>query len=47
MKASWGKIPIGVIAILCAAAFAIVGLHRFSGRAYSQPTTPPLYVTGY
>src|SRR5208282_4513260 len=47
MKASWGKIPIGVIAILCAAAFAIVGLHRFSGRAYSQPTTPPLFVTDY
>ena len=41
-----GKIRIGVIAIFCAAALAIVGLHRSSGRAYSQPTRPPpLFVT--
>jgi sugar lactone lactonase YvrE len=45
MKASWGKVRIGVVAIFCAVALAIVGLHRFSGRAYSQPPTPPLFVT--
>ena len=47
MKASWGKARIGVIAIFCAVALAIVGLHRFSGRAYSQslPPIPTLFVT--
>ncbi|MFZ0245889.1 NHL repeat-containing protein [Candidatus Binatus sp.] len=40
-----GKIRLGVIAIFCAVALAIVGLHRSSGRAYSQPPTPPLFVT--
>src|SRR5208283_5702671 len=40
-----GKAPIGVIAILGAAALAIVGLNRFSGRAYSADPTPSLFVT--
>jgi len=40
-----GKVRIGIVAILCAAAFAIAGLHRFSGRAYSQPPGPTLLVT--
>ncbi|MGA7618493.1 NHL repeat-containing protein [Candidatus Binatus sp.] len=46
MKASWGKARIGAIAIFCAVALAMVGLHRFSGRAYSQslPPIPPLFV---
>jgi len=35
-----GKARIGVIAILGAAALAIVGLHRSSGRAYSATSTP-------
>ena len=43
MKASWGKARIGAIAIFCAVALAMVGLHRFSGRAYSQ-SPPPLFV---
>ncbi len=45
MKASWGKVRIGVIAIFCALALAIVGLHRSSGRAYSADPTPTLFVT--
>ena len=45
MKASWGKIRLGVIAIFCAVALAIVGLHRTSGRAYSATPTPTLFVT--
>ncbi len=45
MKASWGKIQIGVIAIIGAAAFAIAGLHRFSSRAYSADPTPTILVT--
>jgi hypothetical protein len=40
-----GKVRIGVIAIFCAVALAIVGLHRFSGRAYSADATPTLLVT--
>ena len=40
-----GKARIGVIAILAVAALAIGGLHRSSGRAYSQPPTPALFVT--
>jgi sugar lactone lactonase YvrE len=40
-----GKIRIGVAAIFCAAALATAGLYRFSGRAYSQPPGPPLFVT--
>ena len=40
-----GKVRIGVIAIFCAAAFAIVGLHRSSGRAYSADPTPSLLVS--
>ena len=36
-----GKVRIGVIAIFCAVAFAIVGLHRSSGRAYSADPPPP------
>ena len=40
-----GKVRIGVIAIFCAVAFAIVGLHRSSGRAYSASPTPTLLVT--
>jgi len=40
-----GKARIGVIASLAVAALAIVGLHRSSGRAYSQPPTPVLFVT--
>ena len=45
MKASWGKIRIGVIAIFFAAALAIAGLHRFSDRAYSADPTPTVLVT--
>jgi len=45
MKVSWGKIRIGVIALLGVTALAIVGLHRFSGRAYSADSTPTLFVT--
>ncbi len=45
MKASWGKIRIGVIAIFFAAALAIVGLHRFSDRADSADPTPTVLVT--
>ena len=40
-----GKARIGVIAILGAAALAIAGLHRFSGRAYSADPTPTIFVT--
>ena len=40
-----GKARIGVIASLAVAAMAIVGLHRSSGRAYSQTPTPALFVT--
>jgi len=40
-----GKARIGVIAIYCAAAFAIFGLHRSSGRAHSAGSTPTLFVT--
>ena len=40
-----GKVRIGVIAIFCAVAFAIVGLHRSSGRAYSADPTPTLLVS--
>ncbi len=45
MEASWGKVRIGAIAIFCAVALAIVGLHRSSGRAYSADPTPTLFVT--
>jgi sugar lactone lactonase YvrE len=40
-----GKVRLGVIAIFCAAALAIVGLHRSGGRAYSADPTPTLFVT--
>jgi sugar lactone lactonase YvrE len=40
-----GKARIGVIAILGVAALAIVGLHRFSGRAFSADPTPTIFVT--
>ncbi|MGB8413846.1 MAG: choice-of-anchor D domain-containing protein [Candidatus Binatus sp.] len=40
-----GKVRIGVIAIFCGLAFAIVGLHRSSGRAYSGVPTPTLLVS--
>ena len=40
-----GKVRLGVIAIFCAAALAIVGLHRSAGRAYSADPTPTLFVT--
>ncbi len=40
-----GKVPIGLMAIFCAAAFAIFGLYRFSGRAYSADPTPSLLVS--
>jgi len=40
-----GTARIGVIAILGAVALAIIGLHRFSGRAYSADPTPTLFVT--
>jgi len=40
-----GKVRIGVIAIFCGLAFAIVGLHRSSGRAYSADPTPTLLVS--
>ncbi len=45
MKASWGNARFGVVAILCTAALAILGLHRFSGRAYSADPSPTLFVT--
>ncbi len=40
-----GKVRFGVIALLGVAALAVVGLHRFSGRAYSADSTPTLFVT--
>ncbi len=40
-----GRARIGAIAILAAAAFAIIGLHRFSGRAYSSDPAGTLFVT--
>ncbi len=40
-----GKVRIGVIAILGVAALATAGLHRFSGRAYSQTPPAALFVT--
>ena len=40
-----GKARIGAIAILGAAALAIIGLHRFSGRAYSADPAGTLFVT--
>jgi sugar lactone lactonase YvrE len=40
-----GKVRIGVIAILGVAALAIAGLHRFSGRAYSDTPPAALFVT--
>ena len=40
-----GRARIGVIAIFCAAALAIVGLHRSSGRAYGAAPAPTLFVT--
>jgi sugar lactone lactonase YvrE len=45
MKAPWGKVRIGVVAVFCAVAIAIAGLHRFAGRAYSADPTPTLVVT--
>ncbi|MGO8803780.1 NHL repeat-containing protein [Candidatus Binatus sp.] len=45
VKHSWGKARIGMIATLGAAALAIAGLHRFSGRAYSADPAPALFVT--
>jgi len=36
------KVRIGVLSIFCAVAFAIVGLHRSSDRAYSADPTPTL-----
>jgi len=45
MKSSGGKVRIGAIAIFCAIALAIVGLHRSSGRAYSAVPTPTIFVT--
>ncbi len=45
MKQSRGKVRIGAIAIFCAAASAVVGLHRSSGRAYCADPTPTLFVT--
>jgi sugar lactone lactonase YvrE len=45
MKKYAGKVRIGVIAIFCGLAFAIVGLHRSSGRAYSGDPTPTLLVS--
>ena len=40
-----GRARIGAIAILAAAALAIIGLHRFSGRAYSADPTGTFFVT--
>ena len=40
-----GKARIGVITILGAAALAMAGLHRSSGRAYSATPSPTLFVT--
>jgi len=45
MKKYAGKARIGAIAILGAAAFAIFGLHRFSGRAYSADPIGTIFVT--
>ena len=36
-----GKVRIGVIAIFCAAALAIAGLHGSPGRAQATPTPTP------
>jgi sugar lactone lactonase YvrE len=45
MNSYAGKVRIGAIAIFCAAALAIAGLHRFSGRAYGGGPNPTLFVT--
>jgi len=47
MGPSWGKTRLGVVAIFCAAALAMVGFHRFSGRAYSADPIPTFLVTDY
>jgi hypothetical protein len=44
MKASWGKIRLGIIAIMSMAAFAMVGLHHSSNRAYGTPPSSTLFV---
>ena len=45
MEAYWGKVRVGVIAIFVAVGSAIIGLHRFSGQAYSADPTPAVFVT--
>jgi len=40
MTSSRGKVRLGVIALLSVVAFAMVGLHRFPGRAYGGGMTP-------
>ena len=45
MKASWGKVRFGVVALLAVAVFVMVGLYRSSDRAYSGDPSPTLFVT--
>jgi hypothetical protein len=45
MKASWGKVRLGVIAILALAAFVIISLYRSANRAYGTEATPTLFAT--
>jgi hypothetical protein len=47
MKASWGKVRIGVIALLGVLAFAMLGVHRSSRRAYSSEPPATLFVTDH
>src|SRR5271154_6159955 len=45
MKAAVGKVRVATIAAVAMTMLAVVGLHRFSGRAYSADPTPTLFVT--
>jgi sugar lactone lactonase YvrE len=40
-----GKMRIGLIAVFCAVAFAVLGFYCFSGRVFSAESTPTLFVT--
>lgn len=46
MKSSWGTLRVCIVVALSVAAFAMVGLHRSSGRAYGGGAlAPTLFVT--
>jgi sugar lactone lactonase YvrE len=46
MNASWGKVRIGVVALIGVVAFVMVALHRSSDRAFSADP-PALFVTDF